>query len=115
MNPFRLVFFTLIAASAAVAQQPGEKAGPRPYQLKPDFENVHYGPHVRHVLDFWRAKSDRPTPLILHIHGGGFVQGDKTSIPLFLLRYALAHGISVATMNYRYSTQAPYPAPMEDG
>jgi acetyl esterase len=83
--------------------------------LKPDIEDAHYGPHERNVLDVWKAKSDHATPLILHIHGGGFVAGDKTSIPMPLLRYALAHGISVATMNYRYSTQAAYPAPMEDG
>jgi acetyl esterase len=114
MSRVRLAFLAIIAA-AALAQQPGEKAGPHPYQIKPDLENVHYGPHERNVIDFWRAKSDHPTPLILNIHGGGFVQGDKTSIPIFMLRYALAHGISVATMNYRYSTQAPYPAPMEDG
>ena len=115
MNKAKTVLFALIAASTLVGQQPNEKSGPRPYQVKPDLENVHYGPHERNVLDFWRAKSDHPTPLILNIHGGGFVQGDKTTVPALMLRYALAHGISVATMNYRYSTQAPYPAPMEDG
>ena len=109
--------WVLLAAAAAIAlaQQPGEKNGPRPYQIKPEVENLHYGPHERNVLDFWKAKSDRPTPLILHIHGGGFVAGDKSNVPMPLLHYALAHDISFATMNYRYSTIAPYPAPMEDG
>jgi len=111
----KILISLLLTAATAFGQQPGEKAGPKPYQVKPDFQNVPYGPHERNVLDLWKAKSDRPTPLILNIHGGGFVQGDKTSVPMFMLRYALAHGISVATMNYRYSTQAPYPAPMEDG
>ncbi len=115
MNCTKLEIFTILSLFTASAQQPGEKLGPRPYQIKPDLENVHYGPHERNVLDLWKAKSDHPTPLILNIHGGGFVQGDKTAIPIYLLKYALAHGISVATMNYRYSTQAPYPAPMEDG
>ena len=101
---------------APFGQQPAnDKLGPHPYQIKPDFENVHYGPHERNVIDFWKAKSDRPTPLILNIHGGGFIAGDKTATGVPLLRYAMAHGISVATMNYRYSTIAPYPAPMEDG
>jgi acetyl esterase len=113
MKPLALVL--AILCEVAFGQQPNEKSSPRPYQLKPDFENVHYGPHERNVLDFWKAKSEHPTPLILHIHGGGFVAGDKSTIPMPLLHYALAHGISVATMNYRYSTMAPYPAPMEDG
>ncbi len=110
--------FVYLAAAAAIAygQQPGDpKLGPKPYPIKPDIENVLYGPHERNVLDLWQAKSDHPTPLILHIHGGGFVAGDNPATPLPMLRYALDHGISVATMNYRYSTQAPYPAPMEDG
>jgi acetyl esterase len=112
----KLCALLTVLAAAALAQQPGDpKLGPRPYQLKPDIEDAHYGPHERNVLDVWKAKADHATPLILHIHGGGFVAGDKTSIPMPMLRYALAHGISVATMNYRYSTQAPYPAPMEDG
>lgn len=111
----RPLLFSLFAVCLVSGQQPGEKNGPRPYQIKPDLENVHYGPHERNVLDLWKAKADHPTPLILNIHGGGFVQGDKTSVPMYLLRYALDHGISVATINYRYSTQAPYPAPMEDG
>jgi acetyl esterase/lipase len=107
--------FTIAIAATVFAQQPNEKSGPRPYQIKPAYENVHYGPHERNVLDFWKAKSPHATPLVIHIHGGGFVQGDKSTIPMPLLRYSLDHGISVATINYRYSTQAPYPAPMEDG
>ena len=109
------LLLAFLASVALLAQQPNEKSGPRPYQIKPDYENIPYGPHERNVLDFWKAKSDHPTPLVIHIHGGGFVQGDKSTIPMPLLRYALDHGISVATINYRYSTQAPYPAPMEDG
>jgi acetyl esterase len=105
-----------LGCAVVFGQQPANNnQAPRPYPIKPDVENARYGPHERNLLDFWKAHSERPAPLILHIHGGGFVAGDKTTIPVVLLHYALAHGISVATMNYRYSTQAPYPAPMEDG
>ena len=38
---------------------------------------VAYGTHPRQVLDFYQAKSDRPTPLVFHIHGGGWQGGDK--------------------------------------
>ncbi|HUQ93404.1 MAG TPA: alpha/beta hydrolase [Bryobacteraceae bacterium] len=83
--------------------------------LRPaDVANAAYGPHQRNVLDLWKAKSDKPTPLVIFIHGGGFTQGDKSGLSPVLLDDCLRHGISVAAINYRYSTQAPYPAPMMD-
>ena len=81
---------------------------------KPTYENVRYGPHERNVLDFWQAKSDQPTPVLVSIHGGGFVAGNKSVSPQ-LLKGCLATGISVAAINYRYSTQAIAPAPFQDG
>ena len=46
--------------------------------LPPTFADVPYGPHARNVLDFWQAKSERPTPVVVFIHGGGFTSGDKS-------------------------------------
>lgn len=66
---------------------------------KPTLENVHYGPHERQVLDFYRAKSDSPTPLLFFIHGGGWMNGDKKS-PDFL-KQCIDAGISVVSINYR--------------
>ena len=34
--------------------------------------DVAYGSHARQVLDFYQAKSDKPTPVVLYIHGGGW-------------------------------------------
>jgi len=113
MNRFLPWLFSAMAAFAAETGKP--KAELRTYSIAPDFANLSYGPHERNVMDVWKAKSDRPTPLVIHIHGGGFTMGDKTSVGMPLVRYCLDHGISVATINYRYATQAPYPAPMEDG
>ena len=78
------------------------------------YENIKYGPHERNVLDFWQAKSDKPTPVLVSIHGGGFVAGNK-SVPPQLLKDCLDAGISVAAINYRYSTQAIAPASFQDG
>ena len=38
---------------------------------------VAYGTHPRQVLDFYQAKSDKPTPVVFYIHGGGWQGGDK--------------------------------------
>jgi len=74
-----------------------------------------YGPHWRNTLDFWKAKSDQPTPVLLIFHPGGFVGGDKSRYygdPLVMA--CLENGISVVLANYRYVTQAPFPAPHHD-
>lgn len=73
-------------------------------QREPTLANVAYGDHERQVLDFYRAEGKQPTPLVFHIHGGGWVAGDKQSVAA-LDKY-LAAGISVVSINYRYSTQA---------
>ena len=70
----------------------------------PTKANVHYGNHERQVLDFYKAKSDKPTPLVFWIHGGGWTSGDKRNVP-DLERYLNA-GISVVSINYRYTWQA---------
>jgi acetyl esterase/lipase len=81
----------------------------------PSFANVSYGPHERNVLDFWKADTKQPAPLLVFIHGGGFVGGDKSGANAGDIESCLAAGISFASINYRYTTQAPYPAPMHDG
>lgn len=73
-------------------------------QRAPTLANVAYGAHERQVLDFYRAESDRPTPVVLHIHGGGWVAGDKRNVAA--LEKYLAAGISVVSINYRFTTQA---------
>ena len=36
-----------------------------------------YGAHQRNVFDIWLADSDKPAPLAIYIHGGGFRAGSK--------------------------------------
>lgn len=96
--------------------RPGRAQPARPgaQAARPDFANVAYGPHERNVLDFWKARSDAPTPVVIYIHGGGFRFGDKQSVSKGLLAGCLASGISVASINYRLPSIAPFPAPMHD-
>jgi acetyl esterase/lipase len=75
-----------------------------PTQRPPTLANVAYGEHQRQALDFYKANSPRPTPLLFFIHGGGWVAGDKERVAQ-LDKY-LAAGISVVSINYRYTTQA---------
>jgi acetyl esterase/lipase len=90
-----------------------------PNKPEPDLADLRYGPYGRNALDLWRPpiRSDGSgtTPLVVFFHGGGFIGGDKSSVPAWLVDRCLARGIAVASANYRLSTQAPYPAPMLDG
>jgi len=83
---------------------------PKAPPLKPDFANVRYGPHERNVFDLWLPKSDRPTPLVLFIHGGGFRNGDKSGIGAGTVRQYLSQGWAFASLNYRLTNSAPAPA-----
>lgn len=73
------------------------------------FENEKYGDQPRNTFDIWLANSENPTPLVIYIHGGGFIGGDKSKYfdSEDLVRF-LDAGISVATINYRYMTEAPF-------
>lgn len=88
-------------------------------EIEPTHADVPYGDHERQVLDFYRADTDGPAPLVVHIHGGGWVAGDKARVGD--LRKLLDAGVSVASINYRYTTQAqeagvepPVKAPLSD-
>lgn len=64
-------------------------------------EDVAYGTDPLHRFDIYLPKSDTPTPLMIHIHGGGFVGGDKAQDNNQKLVQALAQGVAYASLNYR--------------
>jgi acetyl esterase/lipase len=83
------------------------------------FAKVAYGKHERQVLDFYQAKSEDPTPVVLFIHGGGWQGGDKSGVGN--VKQFTDVGISVAAINYRYvkngvedKVEPPVKAPLED-
>lgn len=93
-----------------------EASRPRP-PVPPTQTDIHYGPHERQVIDFYQAKSEKPTPVIIYIHGGGFVGGDKRSINPPILKGALDAGISFAAIHYRFvdGDKILFPVPQHDG
>ena len=118
MQPRLILSLFLIASLQAQNLTPPAKPAPKP-KIEPTMANVPYGTHERQVLDFYKATSDKPTPLLFFIHGGGWVNGDKANPGE--LAACLAAGISVVSINYRYSTQAqlagvmpPVKWPLED-
>ena len=94
--------FILIGTTGVYAQNAERKGTP------PTLENVAYGPYERNVLDFWRAESDAPAPVLIFIHGGGFVGGNKRSVRgNVIVETCLEKGVSFAAINYRFRNTAP--------
>ena len=87
---------------------------PRQAEPAPTYSDVSYGSHERNVLDFWKVESEKPTPLVIYIHGGGFRGGDKNSLQAGTLKRLLQAGISVAAIQYRLVPEHPLPAAHED-
>jgi carboxylesterase type B len=90
----------------------------------PTHPDVVYGSHPRNLLDLWLAPSDKPTPLLVNIHGGGFQGGDKRTFSASLIEMMHKEGISVASINYRFKENGRsrfegedplYPAILHDG
>jgi acetyl esterase/lipase len=114
----RLLLILLLASSFAMiaqAQTPAaEQKKPAataqkapPERPEPTLANFVYGTDSeRQVFDFWQAKSDTPTPVVLLIHGGGWMGGDKSNYGTSSIQPYLDAGISVAAINYRFILQA---------
>ncbi len=55
-----------------------------------------------------------PFPLLIHIHGGAFMIGDKRDIQLTPFLESLNQGYALASINYRMSGEAIFPAAVND-
>jgi acetyl esterase/lipase len=81
-----------------------------------NWKGTPYGTHERQCLDLQELNDLCPRdgwPTILLIHGGGWVEGDKSSFsalaPLFARRKIMA-----VSMNYRLGPEFQWPAQLED-
>jgi acetyl esterase/lipase len=69
------------------------------------------GGHERQKLDLYLPPHDAALPLIVWIHGGAFRMGSKEDrIPFEMLE----QGYAIASLNYRLSQHALFPAQIED-
>jgi acetyl esterase/lipase len=106
--------FSIQAQTPPVAtNRPPTNGAPLPAgaRVLRDIEYVPGG-HVRQKLDLYLpAKTNLPLPLIIWVHGGAWRGGSKQNCPA--LRY-VAQGYAVASVNYRLSQHAIFPAQIED-
>jgi acetyl esterase/lipase len=105
-----LLYATLVAAAG------------QPLDARPDLSkltvlrDIEYAPggHERQKLDLYLPKEasvDRKRPLIVWVHGGAWLAGSKDRCPA--VSFA-DQGYAVASINYRLSQHAIFPAQIED-
>jgi acetyl esterase/lipase len=126
-NPMRrwmlFALLVLLVSTNAFAQEKTKKpTKPAGARLEPTVADIVYAhDSERQRFDFWQAKSDKPTPVVLLIHGGGWKSGDKTGYGRAEIQPFLNAGISVAAIDYRFIVHAmqqnvepPVKAPLMD-
>lgn len=117
----------LLAAGFGSAQDkvapkttPQPKLPPAQLQRIPDgvkvVRELPYAPggHERHKLDIYTPENTpvgAKLPLVVWVHGGGWQNGTKNACPALWL---VPRGYAVASINYRLSSHATYPAQIED-
>src|SRR5574338_458156 len=103
------LWMAVLGVSAAPAGEPEPRLPPGAHELrnvefaKPDGIALH--------LDLYLPANARNAPLVIWIHGGGWADGDKDNPPGLSL---LKHGYALASVEYRLTDRAPFPAQIHD-
>jgi len=106
----------IVYATVPVIHNPSAAASPNPGVPRGIREPVpNTGPAGTMDLhvDVYQVASSKPTPVVIQIHGGGWIRGDRPASsrsfgPFF------AAGASVVAVQYRNAIDAPAPAAIED-
>jgi len=79
------------------------------------FDNISYGQHgVWNLMDIYTLKNNtKKLPVIISIHGGGWVYGTKEIYQFYCMSLA-QRGFTVVNFNYRLAPENRYPAALED-
>ncbi len=86
--------------------------------------DVAYGPHPRHRLDIYRpvAKGQpdaqrAPVPVVIFVHGGSYVSGDKNAFPAMYSNVGIwfaRQGVLALNATYRLAPQFAWPSGAQD-
>jgi acetyl esterase/lipase len=97
-----------LIANPSANPDPGTPGGirtPVPNTGKPGTKDLH--------LDVYQISSTKPTPVVIQLHGGGWIRGDRPN-SYNTFRALLAAGMSVVAVEYRNAKDAPAPAALQD-
>jgi len=120
----RLVLAAIWLPAIGALAQPASSNAPAAFEMLP--ASSPYGevmvqrniPYVSHPttnqnFDLYLPRNHgvRPCPFILWIHGGAWMMGIKEWDNV---KYLVRHGYAIASIDYRFSPEAPFPAQIQD-
>lgn len=106
------LLLAVVAARAAAETAPRPVGNFKGFHAEKDIQYVPGGdPAQRLDLYLPDAPSDKPLPLIVWVHGGGWHGGSKAGCPALGL---VAKGYAAASVEYRFSQKAVFPAQIQD-
>lgn len=113
-----LLLLALVPGVRGENPAPAKPATPAQAKLPPgikELRNIRYIPDgdTAQELDLYLPEKpgDKPLPLIVHIHGGGWRGGSKYPCPVAPM---VNKGYAVASVEYRFSQKAIFPAQIQD-
>jgi acetyl esterase/lipase len=119
MRSFRLplaflafVCWAAFAADASAQPAPKRPTLPKGFTAEYDVKYIPDGDPAQTLdLYFPEKAAEKPQPLLIWIHGGGWVAGSKSGVPYL---NQLGRGYVVASVEYRFSQKALFPAQIQD-
>ena len=83
--------------------------------IHPNWTNVPYANESSaEKMDIYLPNTTGPYPVVIWIHGGRYLVGDKSSIDHNFTEEALKRGYAVVSINYRLAEEAKYPTQIYD-
>lgn len=84
----------------------------------PPLVDLAYGDHARQKLDLYRPAGEGLSPILLWVHGGGFLRGEKSApghpFGAHIGHWAARNGLLGAIINYRLAPESGWPSGGED-
>lgn len=115
MNPAINLIFAAAAAAAIGMTVCTTPCLAQARLATPSHKDVPYDDdHSSQCVDVYLAESDKPTPAMIYIHGGGWRAGSKNNIPGWLKAFVADGQLSVVSVEYRFTDVAPHPAQVND-
>jgi acetyl esterase/lipase len=100
----------VVAVAPALAQGGGASVGPAATYANVPYADV----SPSQILDIWIPETgEAPYPLVVFVHGGAFMMGDK-SMDIAHVADVLEAGYAAAGIDYRLSGEALFPAAVQD-